>query len=143
MKIETMIELISLAVTSCVTISAVFITAAISRKADVRNHARAFLTDAFGDVLKAYAAWLDTRSRHEVSLLYAAAERARLLCSDTTEALLRELEQKVSGNHSAESCARTVAPLRKSMCAELESLERKPKRDRNGGQRSDRPNKQP
>lgn len=114
------VDLLSLVISAAVTISALFIGAWISRRSERESHARQFLAEAFADALARYCLWLDTQSSHEVALLYAAAEKARLLCSPETAQLLQELERKVASRSSPEECAKTVTQLRRAMQSELE-----------------------
>ena len=122
------VDLLSLAITSAVTIIALFVGARISRSASIKDHNRKFLAQSFAEVLAGYSLWIDTRDRRETARFFAAAEKARLLCSPETEFLLKELENKIASHYSAENCAGTESRLRKAMRAELESFENDKKR---------------
>lgn len=53
------------------------------------------LAETYGDVITAYAHWIEDNSPETIRLLAAATERARLFCPDKTGKLLRELAQSV------------------------------------------------
>ena len=114
------IDLLSLAIPAAVTIIALFIGAGISRKAETENYNRKFLSEAFADVLARYSLWLDTHGSHEIAMVYAAVEKARLLCSPETDPLLHKLAVSVAERRSPSECAKTVTLLRKAMKAELQ-----------------------
>lgn len=122
------IDLLSLAVPAAVTIIALFIGAGISRKAETENYNRKFLAESFADVLARYSLWIDTRSRHEIAMLYAAVEKARLLCSPETDPLLHALVVSVSESRPLSECAKIVTLLRQSMKNDLKLSKNKERR---------------
>lgn len=123
-------DLIIAVVTSVASISAIFISASISRKAEQENHKRTFLSDAYSNLFSKYTRWLETKDTHDKATLLASIAQARLLAAPDTELLLEDFEKSIIRNASISELGNKLGPLRYAMRTELKQNKKKTSKER-------------